>query len=154
LALWGSYAGGLDLQCEIHDAGDDHACGRAEAQAGSLVDPLAIQGGVDREAQAPVVPGRLRIPLLSELDPEDRRVPRGNDLHARVALDVLGLGAIEHYTTAGRALSSSAGHDSRQRDRYGVPEATTRAVMLKSGEADISCTLFMTSRLTLGTRRQ
>src|SRR6266446_546296 len=91
----------LDLQREVHDAGHDHARRRTQAEARRLVDLLAVQREVHREPHPLVVPRRLRIPLVGELDPEDRRVLRGHHLHPRVALETLGVGAVEHVPDVG-----------------------------------------------------
>ena len=44
------------LQREIHDARHDDPGRRAEAEAGRLVDPLAVERVVDREPQPLVMP--------------------------------------------------------------------------------------------------
>ena len=64
----------LDLQREVHDARHDDPGRRAKAQTGGLVRRLAVEGQVHCLPQALVVPGRLRVPLLGELEPEDGRV--------------------------------------------------------------------------------
>ena len=83
------------LEREVHHARHDDAGGRTEAQACRLVGRLAVEGVVHRLAQALVVPRRLRIPLIGELDPEDRGVARGQERVARVALERLRLRAVQ-----------------------------------------------------------
>src|SRR6185369_1295135 len=69
-----------------------------------FVDRLAIQGVVDRQAYALVVPRRFRIPLLGELDPVDRRVLRRYQLQSRVALHIEGVLAVERVGDVGLAV--------------------------------------------------
>src|SRR2546426_1776455 len=56
---------------------------------------IAIQRMVDGQPHALVMPGRLGVPLIGELDPHGRRMPRGHEREARVACHVLGVGAIQ-----------------------------------------------------------
>jgi hypothetical protein len=130
LGLRGVVGRRLDLQREVHDAGDDHAPRRAVSQARRLVDLLAIQRMVDGQAQAPVDPRRLGILLVGELDPVDGRMARGHDLQTRVTLHGLGIGAVQRIAMSASPLFSMA------------------ARVVPSG------TLFMIRRLTFGVFRQ
>ena len=91
------------MQGKLHHARHDHAGGRADADTSSVVDRLAVQRVVHRLAHPLVVPRRLRVPLVGELDPEDRGVLRGYHLDAGVLLETLGVGAIERDGDVGLA---------------------------------------------------
>src|SRR2546425_27131 len=65
----------LHLQREVHNTRNDDAGRRAVPETGRLVDRLAIERVVHRQAQPPVGPRGLRIPLVGELDPGDGGVP-------------------------------------------------------------------------------
>ena len=101
--------------------------GGQKPEARRLVDRLPVQRVVDGQAQPPVAPRRLRVPLLGELEPRDRRVLRRHQLHPRIALDVLRVRAVERVGDVGLAVLSIA------------------------ARVETSGTLFMTSRLTCGT---
>jgi hypothetical protein len=62
----------LDLQGERHDTRDDDAGRRAEAEAGCLIDPFAVDRISDSEPQALVMPGRFWVVLVGKLDPLGR----------------------------------------------------------------------------------
>src|SRR6059036_1611167 len=64
--------------------------GSGEAQRLGLIDGLPIDGEARGEPHAPVVPGRPRVPLIEQLQPEDSRRLRGHELEARGSPDILG----------------------------------------------------------------
>src|SRR6266545_4032723 len=79
---------------ELQRARDQGAGGFREAERLGLVERLAVDGVARGLAHAPVVPGRLWIPLVREIEPEDRGSYRARDeLESGAALDVLGHGA-------------------------------------------------------------
>ena len=120
------------LQGVLHDARHDDPGRRAEAEAGRLVDRLPVERVIDRLPQPHVVPRRFRVPLVGELDPEDRGVLRRHDLQTRGLLDALGVGAVERvgdiglaglqHQRAGRRLGHAA-HDQGLDVRHAAPIA-------------------------------
>ena len=63
---------GVERQRELERAGDDVAGEPGEAELLGLVERLAVDGQARREAHALVVPGRARLPLVAEVEEEDR----------------------------------------------------------------------------------
>ena len=104
LGLDGVVGHGRRGQREVHDARDDDPRRRAIAQAGHLVDGLAVERIVDGQPHPLVGPRRLWIPLVPELDPVDRRVLRGHQAEPRVPPHVLGVLAIEGVGDVGLAV--------------------------------------------------
>jgi len=112
----------------IQSAVDEADNARDEARR--LVDPLAVQRVVGGEPNALVVPRGLRIPLLGELDPEDRGVLARHDLELGVLLDALGVNAVEsvgdvgfaglQHQGAGGGFGDAA-HDQRLDARHAPP---------------------------------
>src|SRR5215831_20505274 len=60
---------GLEWQGEVESRGDDRARQAGQPQPFRLVNGLLVEGIIDRQADTPIVPGRLRIPLLGEFYP-------------------------------------------------------------------------------------
>jgi hypothetical protein len=77
----------LDRQRELEAPGDDAAGQAREPERLGLVDGLPVDGVARREADAPVVPRRLRVPLVGEVEPEDAGRLGGDELQAGRALD-------------------------------------------------------------------
>src|SRR5882672_2996191 len=76
------------LQGKIHDAWNDHGSRRAEAQTGSLVNGLSIDGVVGRQTYPLVMPGRLRVPLLSKIEPLNGGMPGVDQDQLWITLDL------------------------------------------------------------------
>src|SRR5262249_4207555 len=62
--------GGRRLPEKLEDIGDDAVRDPREAERLGLVDGVAIEGQAHGLAELDVVPRRLRVPLLGEIDPE------------------------------------------------------------------------------------
>ena len=79
------------LERKLERLGHDVAARAREAQPFRLAHRLAVDGQARGQAHALIVPGRLGIALLGEVEPElaDRPKRRG-DLEARRALELLG----------------------------------------------------------------
>ena len=86
-------SGGKNLR-ELQRARDQRPGGLREAEGLGLVEGLPVDGEARGLAHAPVVPGRFRVPLVREIEPEDRGSDRARDeLESGTPLDVLGHGA-------------------------------------------------------------
>src|SRR5262245_52874444 len=83
----------VDRQRELHVTRDDVAGDPREAELLGLVQSLAVDRHAGGEAHAPVVPGRLRIPLLGEVEEEDGVGADGRQLEPGGLADVLSNGA-------------------------------------------------------------
>ena len=135
LGLRGSYGSGGVCSANSITRGTMTRGRRTEAETGDLVDRLTIQRVVGREPHALVVPRRLRIPLLGELDPVDRRVLGRDELQPRVALHVLRVLAVERVGDVGFAVLQHrhprrplghALHDEPLDDGHAAPVARVR----------------------------
>src|SRR4029434_1550381 len=102
-------------------AWNDHSSRWAEAQTGSLINGLPIDGVVGRQTHPLVMPGRLWVPLLGEIEPLNRGVPGVDQLQLWITLDLfsylafqgkrdVSLAALEHGQ-AGRALGNALHND-------------------------------------------
>src|SRR5256712_4412269 len=79
---------------ELQRARDQRPGDLREAKRLGLVERLPVDGVARGLAYAPVVPGRLRGPLVREIEPENRGRYRARDeLESGTALNVLGHGA-------------------------------------------------------------
>src|SRR5262249_43390775 len=82
---------GLEEAGELEGTGDERARGPREAERLGLVERLAVDGQARGLANAPIVPGRFRIPLIWKVDPEGSGpLLRRHQLEPWRALDVLG----------------------------------------------------------------
>ena len=81
----------VDRQGEVEVARHDAAGGPRQAERLGLVERLAVDGEAGGQPHALVGPGRLRIPLVREIEPEDAE-ERRHQAKPRRALDVLGGG--------------------------------------------------------------
>src|SRR5580765_8205476 len=79
----------LDRQRELHVARDDVPGDAGEAELLGLVQGLPIDREARGQTHAPVVPRRLRVPLLGEVEEDDGVGPDGAELEPRRPLDVL-----------------------------------------------------------------
>src|SRR3989442_4832555 len=76
---------------ELQRARDQRPGDLREAERLGLVERLPVDGVARGLAYAPVVPGRLRVPLVREIEPENRGRYRARDeLESGTALNVLG----------------------------------------------------------------
>src|SRR5213594_535150 len=80
----------IDGDRELHRPRDDVAGDTGEAELLGFVDRLPIDGEARGESHPLVVPRRLRIPLLDEVEEEDPVGPRGDELQPVRAPDLLG----------------------------------------------------------------
>ena len=74
---------------KLEDVGDDAVGDSREAERLGLVDRVAIEGHARRLPHLGVVPGRLRVPLLGEVEPERSLQHGGLELQARRATHLL-----------------------------------------------------------------
>src|SRR5439155_15381852 len=78
---------------ELERARDDAAGRLRKSERLGLVERLPIDGVTGGQPHAPVVPRRLRIPLVGEVEPEDAaRLARRRELEPRRSLNVFGNG--------------------------------------------------------------
>ena len=85
----------IDGQRELHVPRDDVPGDAGESELLGLVDRLAIDRQARGEPHPPVVPRRLRVPLLGELEEEDGVAPNSGEPEPGCPLDVLGHGAAQ-----------------------------------------------------------
>ena len=67
----GIVGGRVDGQRELEVARHEAARGPREAERLGLAQGLPVDGQAGGQPHAPVGPGRLRIPLVGEVEPED-----------------------------------------------------------------------------------
>src|SRR3989449_3746098 len=80
----------IDGDRELHRPRDDVAGDPREAELLGFVDRLPIDGEARGEPHPLVVPRRLRVPLLDEVEEEDPVGPRGDELQPGRPPDLLG----------------------------------------------------------------
>ena len=91
----------VDWERELHVSRHDVAGDAGEAELLGLVQGLAVDRVARGEANPPVVPRRLRIPLLDEVEEDHRVGPDGAQLEPRRPLDVLRHGTAEEIDDVG-----------------------------------------------------
>ena len=82
--------GRVDLQREVELRRHERAGRLAEPEHLGLVDRVAIDGDAGRLPHAAVVPGRLGVPLIQEVEPVHAVQQRRLDGDPRRALEILG----------------------------------------------------------------
>jgi hypothetical protein len=82
---------GLELQRELERRRHVVACRLRRAQRLRIAQSLAIDRIVRGEAHAPVVPRRLRVPLIEEVEEPDADAAGKRELQVRIPLHFLGL---------------------------------------------------------------
>ena len=108
----------VDGQGELHVPGHDVAGQARGAEGFGLVDRLAVDGEAGGKPQAPVVPRRLRVPLLGEVQEEDRVRPHGHESQTGRAPHVLGDGAVEEVGDVDLAALEGGGARRLVRDAF------------------------------------
>src|SRR5262245_36132724 len=85
----------LDGHAELEALRNEVAVEPRGAQRLGRVEGLAVDGVAGRQAHALVVPRRLRIPHVEEVDVEAGHPAREGELQGGIALDLLGLGHLQ-----------------------------------------------------------
>src|SRR3989442_8210694 len=102
--------GWLERFRELERAGDDAAGRLREPERLRLVERRAIDRVAGRQADAPVGPRGLRIPLIGHVEPEDAaRLARRGELEARRPSNVLGDGPGQQVRDVDLALLEGGG---------------------------------------------
>ncbi len=93
MARTGSYGGRGRLPVELEAVGDDAPVDPGVAEDLGLVHRRPVQGVAGGQPHAPVVPRRLRVPLVGEVDPVGGEAEVGLEPEPGTAPEILGEGA-------------------------------------------------------------
>src|SRR3989441_6975180 len=85
----------LERNGELERARNDVARRPGGTERLGAADPAPIEGEGGRQSHALVVPGRLRIPLIQEIEIVRADAAREGQLQIRVTLDLLGQRGVE-----------------------------------------------------------
>ena len=99
----------IDRQRELHVPRDDVAGDAREAELLGLVQGLAVDREAGGEPNPPVVPGRLRVPLLGEVEEEHRITPHRGEFEPGCPLDLFGHGTTEEVHHVGLTTLEGGG---------------------------------------------